>query len=190
MKNILKIMIAMLFTITSFGQTNIFPTEQRIHIDDIPDGQQEDFYLKDINGVLDKFVGVWKYEAGTDIFEITFYKRIKKFTGFYYEDSLVSNFKYIKDGIIIFDTYGSTTSVTCIHGNNFEDSSNLNKINLYLKEPNLPIRVKNRRINLTYSKPLLDVTTLTWEALPVITNPGTYKIPENMVLVKQAISLD
>jgi len=106
MKNILKIIIALSFTMVGFGQNNIIPVEQGININD---GQQENFYLKDGNNVLNKFVGTWAFDDGTHYFKITFYKRIKKFTGITFEDELVSKFLYIENGVTIYDTYVRNT---------------------------------------------------------------------------------
>ena len=72
MKNILYI-FALLTTTMSFAQQlpeTIIPLEEKLGTDN----NSGIYYFKDVNHVLDKFMGTWKYETATESLEITFYK--------------------------------------------------------------------------------------------------------------------
>ena len=71
MKKYVLILIT-LFGITAFSQT-IKPIETEWLVDY---SEKNDTYFKDVNNVLDKFVGTWRYEDLTTntVFEVTFQK--------------------------------------------------------------------------------------------------------------------
>lgn len=94
MKNIIKIMILLLFTSTTNAQTNIV---------DVYDGVAQDApagtYFKDINNTFTKFLGTWKWQDGNKI--LTF--KIEKVTQYFhqqygvYEDFIIGNYSYTED---------------------------------------------------------------------------------------------
>lgn len=55
-------------------------------------------YYKDINGVLDGYDGTYLYSNGNTSLKFILKKKIKSF-GYYYEDLVVGEFQYIKDGV-------------------------------------------------------------------------------------------
>ncbi|MDH7446347.1 DUF6705 family protein [Aquimarina sp. 2201CG14-23] len=103
MKAILKILLV-LFAIQGYSQT-IIPLEDFENIENRIK-TTSDYYYKDVNGVLDKFLGTWRYQTANELFEITFTKKTNHRSGMgYYEDFLISRYKYVKNGVVIYDTY-------------------------------------------------------------------------------------
>ena len=103
------------------------------------DKRGSDYYYKDSNGILDKFIGTWRYQTDTELFEVTFSKRVKNKTGMgYYDDDLAGNYKYIKNGQVIYDTYstipGPDTLTYFIFGRRIK-KPNLEIISLLYNEP-------------------------------------------------------
>ena len=64
------------------------------------------YYIKDVNSLLDKYVGTWKYTNSNTEVTIVLKKEIHYATSnnTYYEDLLVGEYQYVKDGIIIVNT--------------------------------------------------------------------------------------
>ncbi|WP_430410939.1 DUF6705 family protein [Kordia sp.] len=81
----------------------------------IPDG----IYYKDIDGDLDKYVGTWKYTNGTTSFTITFRKVIQSFNGKWYDDLLVGDYKYVKNGVVIMDYLNRVNDPTVNNGQHY-----------------------------------------------------------------------
>lgn len=158
------------------------------------DGIKPDTYYKDINNNLNKFVGTWKWQNNatnpTRILEITFSKLEHQgiITGFT-SDILLSKFRYIENGITVYDTYNDNSNYSYISGGFFSDINNLNKIKLFYSEPNaatagyrygfsievLPLEL-NGPIKLKWQNKIIS------EVAPVTESP---KIPFEMILVKQ-----
>ncbi|MBB4805953.1 hypothetical protein HNP38_001225 [Chryseobacterium defluvii] len=73
------------------------------------DRSSGDYYNKDLNNVLDKYAGTWKWTNGNREFTLTLTKQVKHhFNQYgnddYYEDRLVGYYKYKENGLIIADT--------------------------------------------------------------------------------------
>jgi len=134
MKNIVYI-ITLLISTFIFAQETIVPIEQMPSYS-ITDQNNGTYYFKDVNNVLDKFVGTWKYETANESLEITFYKVLYEAYGNDFIDELDCNFIYIKNGVTVFDT--STINPDdkyFITGAYLRD---LNKIKLDYSEPTSP----------------------------------------------------
>ena len=102
MKNIIYIITLLISTLT-FAQEIIVPIEQ-MPSTSTTDKNNGTYYFKDVNNVLDKFVGTWKYETANESLEITFYKVLHETYSNNFMDQLDCNFIYIKNGITVFDT--------------------------------------------------------------------------------------
>ena len=115
-----------------FAQETIIPIEERQYTDDT----NGHYYFKDINNVLDKFVGTWKYETTDESLEITFYKVFHESYGNDFTDELDCDFIYIKNGITVFDTNTiNPDDKYFITGGSIRNST---KINLVYSEPTSP----------------------------------------------------
>jgi hypothetical protein len=87
----------------------------------------ENHYFKDVNGVLNKFVGNWKYETTSEKLEIEIYKleNINNGGGSRYQDEIELRFRYTINGIVMFDTFNSNTNLYII-GLRFDIPTNTN----------------------------------------------------------------
>ncbi len=73
------------------------------------DRSSGDYYEKDLNGLLDKYIGTWKWISGNKEFTLTLIKQVKHHyheTGNdnYYKDRIVGYYTYKENGILIADT--------------------------------------------------------------------------------------
>ena len=73
-------------------------------------------YIKDIDGILDKFVGTWEWNNGsTTIFRIKFVKVLHNKTSnieTYFEDEILGGYQYILNGVEVVNTLNFTTNFT------------------------------------------------------------------------------
>lgn len=187
MKNILNL-IVILLTNSIFSQT-IIPIEQEKTNVEI-DGQT--YYYKDVNGVFNKFLGNWKYQDNltnpTKIVEITFYKREMTSNGFGgYDDEIYARIKYTENGIVIYNTFPENQPVLNtrdhnIFGGYFADPYNTNKLNCFYSEPGFG--GKSGRLSLIYEN-LMGVEKLNWKVRTFRDPNDPFRMPYNMVLIKQ-----
>jgi hypothetical protein len=192
-----------MFCLVGFGQT-IKPVET--------EGYQENItvrgvYFKDVNNVLDKFVGTWKYEdtSTNTIFEITFSKVINQERIFdNYADELSAQFKLSINGVEQYNTY-NTTCPDCFIASGFESyeegfendefiytEPNVNMYVGAIAEPNIEQHVLSSNLKLEYQFNLGNPAQLTWTnkvevGLDYNTNVriNNYQMPMNMVLIRQ-----
>lgn len=61
-------------------------------------------YYKDLNNELDAFEGTWLYSNGNTTLKIILRKEVMYFNGRYYEDLIVGEYQYIKDGVELINT--------------------------------------------------------------------------------------
>ena len=112
MKNILILIIAS-FSISCGAQTTYSLSN--------PDAKYENNnHIKDIEGILDKFVGTWQWTDGTNKLTIIFTKILdwKISDRDFYEDKIIGNYKYeIVGGSIITNTLNFNS--TDINSTNF-----------------------------------------------------------------------
>ncbi|MDH7446345.1 DUF6705 family protein [Aquimarina sp. 2201CG14-23] len=190
MKAILKILIVV-FAIQGYSQT-IIPIEDYENPENYTK-TTSDYYYKDVNGVLDKFLGTWRYQTDNEFFEITFTKKTNHKSGMgYYGDLLISRYKYKKNGVIIYDTYpilqpAGKSPPRYVSGS-FIRNTDLNTIKLLYNEPD-DVGDYGQQLILKYI-PLTQ--KLNWYLDAILyddpDNPGEltsgYKIPYLMNLTK------
>jgi hypothetical protein len=89
------------------------------------------YYKKDINNLLDPFQGTYIYNNGTTSFKIILKKMIKQSAGLHYEDMIIGEYQYIKNGVEKINTlsnlevvYSNQYLKHCIAGNSI--ISNIN----------------------------------------------------------------
>ena len=132
MRNIITVFL-FVFVYTVKAQ-QIVPFEQMVNYNAY---QSNGKYFKDVNGTLNKFLGNWKYEnldsSPTEIVEVTFYKREMVSAGGYFEDELYAHFKYIKNGVEIYNTY-NTLRIRDIWSGYYFDND-FNKLRMQYNEP-------------------------------------------------------
>lgn len=196
MKNIFYLTI--LFTNVSLDQTLIEPIESEWQQQgEVP----SNIYYKDINNVLDKFVGTWKYvnTATNTVFEITFTKdeQVTTIGENNFVDELSAKFKLSINGIDQYNTY-TTDCLECIFAIGFEEeivwtgSSNITNsvdTNIYfmsMAEPAIEDAVEASDLKISYDS---TTDTIIWEnrvkeALDYTTNVriNNYQMPLNIVL--------
>ncbi|KGO86208.1 hypothetical protein Q764_13740 [Flavobacterium suncheonense GH29-5 = DSM 17707] len=61
-------------------------------------------YFKDTFDEMNKFVGTWKFTSGNTTLTITLEKKENVFDGEFYEDLLIGEYKYVKNGIELINT--------------------------------------------------------------------------------------
>lgn len=87
-------------------------------------GRVENAYYKDVNGLLNQYIGTWIYSTGNKTFKVVFVKKpmvyVSSFKN-YYEDYLVGEFQYIENGVEKVNTLSNL-------GNSY---SNIRDYNLY-----------------------------------------------------------
>jgi hypothetical protein len=170
--------------------------------------QTNNKYFKDINNVLNKFEGTWKYEDMTTntVFEITFTKILHQEghkNGFV--DELICQFKLTINGIEQYNTY-TTPCADCFipsgfatYTEGYENGAfiytqpNVNMYVASIAEPDIEDDVLASDLKLVYQ---YDTSTaievLIWtnkvsEGTNVATGgiSNVYKMPLNMILIKQ-----
>ena len=68
-------------------------------------------YYKDINSHLNQFEGTYKYSGGNIELTMVFKKIIKHHNGIYYEDLLIGEVKFVKDGLVFFNNLSKINTV-------------------------------------------------------------------------------
>ena len=65
-----------------------------------PDFPVYGVYYKDLNNILNPFVGTWKYTNGNNVFEIVLQKKLMSSqNGYFYKDMLIGSYRYVENGI-------------------------------------------------------------------------------------------
>lgn len=62
-------------------------------------GQPDGYYSKDINNLLNPFQGTYIYTNGNTSFKIILTKKVQQYNGRFYEDLIIGEYQYIKNGI-------------------------------------------------------------------------------------------
>jgi len=178
----------LLVTSLSFSQTVVNLEIQ----DDYSLSDKAGGYFKDVSGVLNKFLGKWRYQntptKPTKVFEITFYKTSMKNVGdMYTTDMLASRFKYIENGVTIYNTLSGRDNY--ITGSSIF-SSDLSKISLIYYEPNvdnLPTKeIPHGNLTITHQLNSQSLTILNWHVtyFEGETSEDIFRIPVDMTLYK------
>lgn len=97
MKNFILTILLML-TINCKAQSPI------INIVDLDGTRQTNAYYKDVNYLLNPFEGTFIYTNGSDIFKIVLVKKELQAYNGYYEDLIIGEYQYIKEGVEIANT--------------------------------------------------------------------------------------
>ena len=207
MKQVLLFIWFLLYSFQGCSQDNIIPLEQ-FSVNSI---SLHDYY-KDVNGVLDKFVGTWIYDDGVTYFKVVFQKKERKSaindwnnTPIYF-DQLVANFELRLNELTVYNNLSSTD----IHPiNDGHRVFNLNrKIKLFYSESdnNYTDAYYNNfglyrsTLSLTYQPDLSNnLDQLLWNRItfngkePIDTSnyligqqdSTPYQVPPNLLLTKQ-----
>lgn len=190
MKKIIYIII-IVFSIQLQAQ-EIVPKEQQAQY--YLDKNYKNKYFKDLNGHLNKFLGAWKWQDNqtnpSKILEVTFIKQENIFKGSSYEDLLITNFKYIENGIEIYNNDNDTTGARYIFGGFFSFPYNLNKLSLFYSEPDLATNGFRHSFFIEYlpSATSGGLPQLKWDVeivLEVAENAELPKMPLHIILTKQ-----
>jgi hypothetical protein len=65
------------------------------------DQRQDGMYLKDIDNILGRFIGTWKWQNGNSTFEVVFTKsEMNQNVIGGYSDDIVGKYKYIENGVL------------------------------------------------------------------------------------------
>lgn len=124
MKNILNLLVLIVLTTSCKAQTQI------LNISDKGWNTINGAYYKDTNSLLDPFVGTYIYTDGTTSLKIVLQKKImSSMNNYYYEDLIVGEYQYIKDGAEVVNTLSrleinrNDGTNYSIHGNNIITNS-------------------------------------------------------------------
>lgn len=78
---------------------------QIINIENQPGQIVDGTYYKDTNNLLNPFVGTFTYSNGSDEVQLTFLKKVmSSMNNVYYEDLLIGEYRYIKNGVEVANT--------------------------------------------------------------------------------------
>ncbi len=76
---------------------------QVINIEDKDGTRLNGAYYKDVNNHLNQFEGTYKYTSGGEELTLVLKKFVNNFNSVYYQDLLAGEFKYVMNGVTIFD---------------------------------------------------------------------------------------
>lgn len=117
MKNLILIVL-LLLSINCKAQSPIIDI-----IDD--DGSEiNGAYYKDVNNLLNPFEGTYIYTSGSTTLKIVLVKKVLQYNSQYYEDLIIGEYQYIKDGVQIANTL-SEISTTYLNQRNHKIEGNL-----------------------------------------------------------------
>jgi len=146
----------------------------------------KNYYYKDINGVLNKFLGNWKYQNGAEIVEIYIFKIANTDYGVFNRDELCIQFKYTKNGVILINTINNNGYNYLISGGRFKNPQNTNQLHFMYLEPGQDFENKHQWLDIEYLS-TLNGPQLHWvaffEAFTIETLAP--KMPLNMIFIKQ-----
>jgi hypothetical protein len=96
----INILILFLFTSSSCKAqvTEIIPIQNHCY------PSTKNVYYKDVNNLLNPFVGTWVYTNGTTSFKIVLRKVTNFNNGFNFEDFIVGEYEYIENGVTLINT--------------------------------------------------------------------------------------
>jgi len=187
------LIIVFLFCINNFVNAQ----QKIMKLGSFPDGidelsKNDTIYYKDLNNILDKYIGTWNFENDSVYFQISINKKLRidsfprvniKF------DELVSEFIYKNKDVEIYNTKNEDSYI----------SGNLvfseNKISLLYTEPTKNNYVRYKQANLMIEFILDETPKLIWvrknydicwgTGEKPIFDMSDFKIPEKMLLTKQ-----
>jgi len=104
MKNIRILILLLISAIACKAQKNPPAFEPQLPLDTKRYNIPSDHYIKDTNGVMNKFIGTWQFTLGNSSLTIRLAKKEHVPDGDYFEDMIVGEFKYIDNGTSIVNT--------------------------------------------------------------------------------------
>ncbi len=115
MKKILSI-FCITFSIIAYAQSSVVSLTTY----DAYEDYIENIYIKDIDSLLNPYVGTWKWTDGDNTLTIVFYKVPQKYISFgkfkYYCDKLYGHYKYTQGNTTIINTFNSVKPTIRIAG--------------------------------------------------------------------------
>ncbi|CAM3982946.1 DUF6705 domain-containing protein [Flavobacterium antarcticum] len=102
MKNILFVLLLC---------NTLFAQSQVVNIEGWDGTRIDGVYYKDVNNHLNQFEGTYKYTEGNTEITMVFKKIINYYDGVYYEDLLIGEVKFVKDGLILFNNLSKINTV-------------------------------------------------------------------------------
>ncbi|WP_395044045.1 DUF6705 family protein [Flavobacterium sp.] len=94
----INIILVFLLSLSCYSQT--ISIEQIIDIEDSGGQEIQGAYYKDVNNLLDPFIGTYIFNNGDKYFKIVLEKRIhSSLNGFCYSDTMIAEYQYIVNGI-------------------------------------------------------------------------------------------
>ncbi|MBD0726696.1 hypothetical protein B6A10_16110 [Flavobacterium sp. L1I52] len=100
MKKYIYSTLLIVISVACKAQTPVF----NIGTPNFPPTHPKDSYYKDINGNLDGYDGTYVYTNGNTSLTIILKKKLLSYTGYYYEDLVIGEYQFIKEGVEINNT--------------------------------------------------------------------------------------
>ena len=114
----LNILVVLLLSINCKAQTPI------VDISESEMGLPNGYYIKDLHNLLNPFEGTYVYTNGADTLKIVLVKKVLQYNSQYYEDLIIGEYQYIKDGVQIVNTLSEITT-TYLNQRNHKIEGNL-----------------------------------------------------------------
>ena len=114
----LNILVLLLLSINCKAQTPI------VDISESEMGLPNGYYIKDLHNLLNPFEGTYVYTNGADTLKIVLIKKVLQYNSQYYEDLIIGEYQYIKDGVQIVNTLSEITT-TYLNQRNHKIEGNL-----------------------------------------------------------------
>ncbi|WP_353150000.1 DUF6705 family protein [Flavobacterium sp.] len=93
MKKLIYTIVVLLVALHSKAQSPV------VNIEDDNGERPQNIYYKDINNLLDPYVGTYIYTNGTTSLKFVLQKKVQAFDGWFYEDVIVGEYQYIENGV-------------------------------------------------------------------------------------------
>ncbi|MGB5942819.1 MAG: DUF6705 family protein [Leeuwenhoekiella sp.] len=144
-------------------------------------GAKANTYFKDINNAIDPFVGVWVYEDGAISLRLELKKVTQFYNGVFYEDLIVGEYQYDKNGQTVISTLENLNNSTIksnehmVHGHSIlKDCDLWPASDCTNGEKRLLVNLKDVLKETIYYQLLLHKRTINGgAALKVVFNPHT-----------------
>jgi hypothetical protein len=93
MKKLIYTIVVLLVALHSQAQSPI------VNIEDDNGERPQNIYYKDVNNLLDPYVGTYIYTNGTTSLKFVLQKKVQAFDGWLYEDVIIGEYQYIENGV-------------------------------------------------------------------------------------------
>lgn len=117
MKTMRKLILVLAMVFFNTIQAQNYPVLRTVSIEQSLDENYNELngdYIKDINNLLDSYVGTWKYENNNILFIIKI-RKVEQFITIYndgsyeFRDELLVNYKFVKNGVTLVDNLNEPT---------------------------------------------------------------------------------